>query len=182
HWTLKQFISPILGIAEALETGDIRHIMWGYEDAFLSMPFSRATQFADAVETAQLLQNRAEAYAETGDPRFLPETTNILMDMMWNYERMLLESSFVNQVYQSLDKYDRNPYRLVDVDSSGTIQRDNLSQPMEGDALRTYINDGGVAAQGWAQYDPSTSQIRQRAESRFTVALLGSLVNGLGGQ
>lgn len=182
HWTLKQFLSPALGIAEALETGDIRHIQWGFEDAFMSMPLSQAQQWSDAVETAQLMQNRAEAYADTGDPRFLPETTNLMMDMVWNYERMLLESSFVNQVYQSLDQYDRNPFRLVDVDADGIIQRDDLSQPMDSNALDAFVSDEGVTQSGYAQLDPSQLAMRSRAESRFTVALLGSLVNGLGGQ
>lgn len=182
HWTLKQFVSPALGIAEAINTGDFRHVMWGFEDAFLSMPLAQATMWSDAVETNRMLQNRAAAYAETGDPAYLPHTTDLLMQVVWNYERMLFENSFINNLYQSLDTYDRNPYRLVDLDADGNIQRNDLGVPMGSDELKSYINDDGTVSQGWLQPDGATREIREKAESRFTVALFGSLVNGLGGQ
>jgi uncharacterized membrane protein YgcG len=179
HWMLKQFVSPVVGIEKFLETGDFRHVTWGFQDALGSFPLVNTMMWHDAVETAGMLTADAETLAETGQPTDMVESANLLTRAVGTYERMLFENSFVNQLYIGYDAYDRDPYVLPLPDSDGTLQRD-----VEGNArpqnlaLTTFLNDEGDLQRGYLGQRDYKTELKVMAENRGTFAFVTSLFSG----
>ena len=184
HWTLKQFISPIVGISKFINTGNFNHIVWGFGDGLGSMPLVNAMSWNDAVVTAETLWQKsmdAEAAAENGaDETLLAFATQGLLDGVARLERMLFENAFINSVYTAADKYDRDPWTLPDVDADGIIQRDNLGQPMETTAMNEYLDENGNFALGTVGREDLFGQLRSYTERRGTLAFFLSMFSGLG--
>ena len=178
HWTLKQFISPLMGIERFASTGDLRQVIWGFEDALGSMPLVNANSWDESVLVSAELAENAEAARASGNPEDMARSYGFLMGSVMTLERMLFENAFVNSLYTSFDKYDRDPWTVVDVDTDGSIVRDNLGTPMSTQALQQYINDDGVIAEGRIQHSGGDVQMRRLGESRATLAFFGSLFTG----
>jgi hypothetical protein len=182
HWTLKQFLSPIMGIERFMNTGDFRQVVWGFEDALGSMPLVNASLWDESVlVSAELADNAASAQAN-GNPEDMANSYGWLLGAVMKMERMLFENAFVNSIYQSIDKYDRDPWTMPDVDTEGKIVRDNLGTPMSTQALQQYLDEGGVVKEGRVQYGAAEIEMRRLGESRMTFALFGSLFTGFGGK
>jgi len=186
HWTLKQFISPIIGISNFANTGNFNHVFWGFEDAIGSMPLVSSMSWHDTEQTATMLFQKAmdaEEAAENGaDETILAYATQFTLDAIARLERNLFENAFINSIYTAADKYDRDPWVLQDVDADGIIQRDNLDQPMETTALNEYLDSEGNAALGTAGRDDLFGQLRQYGERRATLAFFASLFTGFDSQ
>ena len=178
HWTLKQFLSPIMGIERFMDTGDFRQVMWGFEDALGSMPLVNASLWDESARVSvELAENAANAQA-SGNPEDMANSYGFLFGAVMKMERMLFENAFVNSLYTSMDKYDRDPWTMPDVDTDGKIVRDNLNTPMSTTALQQYINDDGVIAEGKVGYSAGEIEMRRLGESRATLAFFGSLFTG----
>jgi hypothetical protein len=188
HWTLKQFVAPAMGIARFIDTGNFAHVAWGFEDAVGSMPLVNTMLYDDAARTANELYAASLDAEHRGSPEDLVNSTNFLMNAVMKLERMLLENSFVNSVYVAADKWDRDPYVLVDVDADGNIQRDNFATPMETDGMKQYLYDNGTpnnpdddtVRQAYLGRDWSETTLRSYTERQASLAFLGSLFTGLG--
>jgi len=178
-WWMKLFLSPMLGLSKAEATGDLRHIFWGYEDAFLSSPILNFGMWAETVDTAAMMMNIGMADVEDGRTAGDP---GVMMDMFLYFERKLLENSFLNSLYVASDTYDRNPFRMVDMDAAGQLQRDKLGQTEDGQVYYSYVDEQGITRQAYVQFDGPEAQFRSAAEGRFTLAILGSLFGGLAGR
>jgi hypothetical protein len=181
HWVLKQFVSPALGISKFAKTGDLRQILWGFQDAIGSFPLVDTMRFDDAMKTADQLFQKATDTASNANEESIPEAFEFVLNGVMTLERMLFENSFINSIYVASDRYDRDPWRIVDLDATGEIQRDDLSAPMAADALSRYLGDGETTQTGYAEYDYAQGTIRGYAESRLGVAIAGSLFTGLTG-
>lgn len=180
HWMLRQFISPVLGMEKFFETGDFRHIGWGFEDALLSFPLINTASWRDAHETANMLANQADDEAAKG-PGFFGVSSNLLTGAVGTYERMLFENAFVNQLYVGMDRYDRDPYVLPLIDSDGDMQKDIEGNTRKQDiALRTFINDEGEMQQGFLGRDGWGTELRELTENRATLGFITSFLPGLG--
>ena len=181
HWTLKQFISPFMGISEFINTGNFQHVIWGFQDALGSMPLVNETSYDEAVRVAMELQNAAADIESRGNPQELPEAFNLMLGATMTLERMLLENAFVNSIYTSTDKYDRDPYTLADLDDTGNIQRDDTGQPQETTALQQYKDElTGEIKEGYLKPDLTQTKLKSLTEARGTLAFLLSLTDGLG--
>jgi hypothetical protein len=178
HWTIKQFVSPFLGITKFIDTGDPRQVMWGFEDALFAMPLVNTMKWDDSVNIANELYAAALDAENAGGPEDLALSAGFMVNMVMGFERMLLENSFVNSLYTTMDKYDRDPWTIQDVDTTGTIQRNDFGTPMETDALEQYLNDAGEIQEGYAGRSKEEVILRQLGENRATLGFFGSLFTG----
>ena len=196
HWTVKQFMSPIIGMERYFETGDFRQVLWGFQDAIGSMPLFNATTLDRAMLTGDELARAAQDATAQGGPNALPNTYGFVSGIVHYYQYALMESSFLNSIYMGMDEYDRDPYVLPMRDSDGDLQRDIEGNTREmGDAhmgsegldgrgkgLQKYVDDEGNVQQGYVSQSNSTTQRRVLAENRLSYALITSLFTGLSGQ
>jgi uncharacterized membrane protein YgcG len=182
HWTLKQFLSPIMGIERFMETGDYRQVIWGFEDALGSMPLVNAAMWDESVLVSAELADAAASHQASGNAEDMANSYGQLLGGVMKLERMLFENAFVNSIYQSIDKYDRDPWTMPDVDTEGKIVRDNLGTPMSTQALQQYIGKDGNITKGKVGYSAGEIEMRRLGESRATLALFGSLFTGFGGK
>ena len=179
HWMLKQFVSPIMGMDRFFQTGDWRQIMWGFQDALGSYPLINDMMWADANLTAAELAESALRAEELGTPEALPAAFSLWTKVLMTYENMLLENSFINQLYVAYDEYDRDPYVIPMVDAEGNILTDKMGNPMKTDALNSYYNaETGEIKEGYATRGQADAAIRGYAENRLSLGLLLSLVTG----
>lgn len=177
-WVAKQFISPIIGMERFFDTGDFRQVTWGFTDAIGSFPIINSLMLHDAVETAQDFVGDADEAAKDGQPKV---ANNALISAVGTYERMLFENSFVNQLYQASDRYDRDPYAQPLLDSDEDTQVDAMGQPREADEMREYIDEDGNIKQGYVARSGASAKLHQLTENRATMAGALSLFTGLGG-
>ena len=179
HWTLKQFISPMIGIENFLNTGNFAHVIWGFEDALGSMPLINEGAWDEAARISTELQQAALESESRGNPVDLANAYGFWINSVMTLERMLFENSFVNSIYTAADEYDRDPYTLADLNDTGEIQRDDTGQAQEATALQDYKNENGEAAQGYLQASPTEARIKGLTENRASLALMTSLFTGL---
>ena len=179
HWVMRQFVSPILGIQKAFDTGDFRHIFWGYQDALGSMPLFNAQTWSDVQRTTELLMATApDADAEERLDAGL-DALGVAVNIVMLYESMLLESSFVNQLVIGFDKYDRDPWVIPEI-ANGEIVRNRLDVPEETNALVEFQDpETGEIRMGTKGRDWMDATMHGFTENRQTLALLMSSFTGL---
>lgn len=181
HWTLRQFISPIVGMEKFFETGDTRHILWGFEDALGSFPLINETMLYSGVQTYKELISASKQVEADGGPASLPDAHYFMLSAVAAMEKMLFENTFVNMVMVGLDKYDRDPWKLPELDSAGEIQRDRLDVPRPTMALESFVDpETGEVRQGYVSRDWMDGQVHTLAENRSTLALMMNLFTGQG--
>ena len=178
HWTVKQFVSPFLGIAKFIDTGDYRQVLWGFEDAVEAMPLINTMYWDDASRTAAELYAASLDSEARGTPEDLASSANLLINSVMRLERMLFENSFINSLYTTMDKYDRDPWVLPEVDGDGRLVRNDLGQPAETSALQQTFNDDGTIREEYVGRTWDEATLRQLGENRATLALFYSLFTG----
>jgi hypothetical protein len=178
HWTLKQFISPMMGMERFINTGDFRQVLWGFEDALGSMPLVNASSWDEAATVSAELASNAAKEGASGNPEDMANGFGFLFKSVMTLERMLFENAFVNSIYQSIDKYDRDPWTVVDVDSEGKIVRDNTDVPMDTLAMQQYLDDNKNVALSDIQHSEGDVAFKRLGEQRVTLAFFGSLFTG----
>ncbi len=195
HWIIKPLTSPLLGMERFFDTGDIRQLKWGFEDAISSMPLLNMITFNKAVTMSEELSHSAQDAAASGNIG-ASDSAGFLTHLVSYYESALFESSFLNSLYVGFDDYDRDPYVMPLRDSDGNIQRDaegnaraNSDQHLRSEgldgrglALQTYVDDEGNVQQGYWQDSGANVSSRIMAENRLSFALISSLVTGLQGK
>lgn len=172
NWTLKQFISPVMGMEKFFETGDFRQVTWGFQDAIGSFPLINGMMWDGAVSTAHELAAAAKNEEQTGTPGGLMNASWFLANVVGTYERMLFENAFVNQIYVMRDKYDRDPYRLPLTDSDGTLQLDVNGDPRRQNlGMEQYIDpESGEVLSGYVGRDTSDGILHALTENRLSLA------------
>jgi hypothetical protein len=180
NWVTRQFLSPVIGMERFFETGDFRQVTWGFQDAVGSFPLINSLMWDDAVSTGTELAKLAQNENKLGDASNLTNTTWFLTNAVGNYERMLFENSFVNQLYVGYDRYDRDPYVLPLRDSDGDLQKDIEGNVRPNDvALESYIDpETGEIRQGYQGRDTASATLHALTENRGTLAFVTSLFTG----
>ena len=182
NWILRSVLSPIIGMERYFNTGDMREIWWGYEDAFYSFPLVNTMFSREAATVFNELQASAEEIEGIGSPEALPEFFGAMVKGVADLERMLLEHSFINMIYIASDPFDRDAYVKVNRDAAGNITRDELGLPERSTAMRDYIDPKtGQVAQGYLPRDWQDSRLAGFAENRATLALLSTMISKIGG-
>ena len=181
-WFLRQFVSPVLGMSKALETGDFRYITWGYQDALASFPLINASTWDSTNDLVGRLLQQAEAAGDVDASLDLQlDAWGNLINGVAAYEKMLFENSFINMIYVGMDKYDRNPWVLPRTDIDGNIIRPDLNQPAETTALDQYVDpETGEVKLSNKQRDFWDATIHSFSENCATLALAMSLFTGQG--
>lgn len=196
HWTMQQVFLPMMGMEKFFETGDIRHVWWGFTDAIGSMPLVNTMMLDRGLDMAAELTAAAADADAVGGTEGLTDTMGFLGMLVSTFENMLFESAFLNQLYVGLDDYDRDPYVLPLRDSDGTLQRDafgevrpNKSLRMRSEgldgrglALETFFDEDGQMQQGYAKLSAAEAQSRSMAKNRLSYAIVSSLFTGLSGK
>jgi hypothetical protein len=180
NWTLRYFLSPILGFERFYETGDPMEIVHGFSDALGSHPVVGSQIWDEALETAAELHANANDAVEAGD---VMGGANHMINFVGVFERMLLENSMLNMIYVGTDRYDRDPYKLVAIDSEGKPRIDVRNEEYAtNEALRQFEDPTtGEIREGYVARDPNGALIRSFTENRLTMALGMSLFSGLTG-
>ena len=179
HWMVKQFLSPIIGVERFMETGDTRHIFWGFEDAILSFPLINEMMWTDTVNVAAELNNNMIEAAQLNAAEAMPASLNWGMKMMMSLESMLFEMSFVNQLYVAMDEYDRDPYVIPQVIDEDTTRVDKLGQPVGTDAMTEFIDpETGDVSQGYIKREGTDQTLHAFSERRASLMLFMSLITG----
>lgn len=195
HWILKPLTSPLLGMERFFDTGDIRQLKWGFEDAITSMPLFNMITLNKAMTMSEELSHSAQDSAAQGNLG-ASDSAGFLTHLVSYYESALFESSFLNALYVGFDDYDRDPYVLPLRDSDGDLQRDaegnvraNSDQHLRSEgldgrglALQNYVDEDGKVQQGYFTESDTATQSRVLAESRLSYGLISSLVTGLAGK
>lgn len=182
HWMVKQFLSPIMGIARFAETGDFREVMWGYQDALGAFPLINDGSWEKALLTYKELTAAAKDAEMRGTPADMSDAAYALIATTAAFESMLLENSFVNALYVGMDQYDRDPWKLPQTDGEGNIVRDELGQPQNTEALQSYLDENGEVKAGYVPRDWLDAQAHALSENRASFALMMSLFTGVTGQ
>ena len=183
HWIIKQFISPLIGIQKAMDTGNLEQIAWGFQEAVGSMPIWNETLAIDAHQTFETLMAQARETAKNEDGMD-PEVAQMaamgfLTRGIMAYESMILESSFANLVYQNLDKYDRDPFKIPDRLVDGTIVRNRADVPAPTTMLEEFFDpETGEIRKGYESRDYFQGTLYGYSENRMTLAFLLSLGTG----
>jgi hypothetical protein len=195
HWIMKPLTSPLLGMERFFETGDIRQLKWGFEDAITSMPLLNMVTLNKAMTMSEELSHAAQDSAAQGNMG-ASDSAGFLTHLVSYYESALFESSFLNAIYVGMDDYDRDPYVMPLRDSDGELQSDaegnvraNSDQNLRSEgidgrglALQNYVDDEGNVSQGYFTESDNTTKSRILAEGRLSFALMSSLITGLAGK
>lgn len=134
HWVFRQFTSPLMGIQRFFNTGDMREIAWGFQDAIGAVPTSVLNTWNQSVEAVHQLNVEAQDYARESNQTLETQSTftQLVINTAAIFESALLENNFVNSVRSGADRYDRDPYRLPATDESGNIvMEDGLPKQTE---------------------------------------------------
>lgn len=189
HWIFNQFLSPVVGMERFFETGDLRQIRWGFEDAIGVIPYSVPRMWNEAKTTVDALQAAARDSADGTDVQSIGHTNRLLLTIASVYEKALFESSFVNSVRASMDEYDRNPWVIPEMNRlTDEIKRDPATQTPLPTGSLTQWRDAGpdkkmntaddVVRSGYTGRDEMSAFFHQYAENNLTAALLSSLFTG----
>lgn len=187
NWTMKYFMSPILGFERFYRTGDFSEVILGFGDAIGSHPIVNSTLWKETVDTASELHAASNDAVEKGD---MPQAAHLLVTAVSTFERMMLENATVNMIYTGVDRYDRDPYKLPARDSDRNLQGDVRGNPYQtNEALTSVVDDNGTpdnpaddfVRQEYVDRDGAGALLRSYTENRFGLAFLGSLVTGVTG-
>lgn len=175
NFVLKQVVSPLLGMQRFFQNGNPYEILWGFEDAYTSLPLVNTMGWHGATDSYVRLMAEAEKKAGNGDPADMPEVYRLMLNAVFTLERMLMESSFANQIYIGTDTYDRDPWKIIDKTGTGETRTNRLGLPEPTDALHTFENDEGELQQGYRQRTWLDAQLHSYSENRLGFALLAEL-------
>ncbi|QGH78670.1 hypothetical protein SEA_WESAK_29 [Microbacterium phage Wesak] len=177
HWTLKLFASPLMGMADFLDTGNIEYLLSGYRDAVGSLPFANILSWQDAEQTARTLAEAAAAGStEAVEPGQYADAMNPVMSLVFLLERVTMENAFISGLYNSLDKYNRNPWVYAGINDDGTIRTNALGNPISSEAEQYMVNDQGETYEGDIYRDSVDGQNRAVISQRPVLATMMNML------
>lgn len=187
NWIVKSVLSPIIGMERFFNTGNAHELVWAYKDAFYSMPLVNTMLFDDAsqvfaeLSAAAMEAEEASEGAGVANPDSLPQAFGFWVQGLMAYERMLLESSFINQLYVASDKYDRDAWVLPERGDNGQIMTNRLGVPQPTVALQDVKLDTGEVITAYKGRDWWDASLHGFTENRGTLAVLSNLFTGFEG-
>ncbi len=181
HWPMKAIFSPIIGMEKFFNTGEFKHVVWGFEDALGSMPLVNPQTYKDTTDTVADLNAMAQAEQRNGGELAHVKTTNILTQIVGLYEGLIFESSFGNALYIGRDEVVRDPYIQVRKDSDGDTQEYVGGLPRPTDKLQQVVDPiTGDVITPYEQRSSRSSALASLTKNRFTMAVVASLFSGRG--
>ena len=182
NWIVKSILNPVIGMERFFNTGNSMELVWAFQDAFYSMPLVNTMLFDDAMNVYSELAASAYEQEELANPQSMPEAFGFMVKSVMSLERMLLESSFINQIYQAMDKYDRDSWVLPDRREDAGIGYNNMGVPQKTGMLKEFTRPDGTVGMAYQGRDWWDATMHGYTENRFTAAILGNLFTfGQGG-
>ncbi|QOC56121.1 hypothetical protein SEA_ZHENGYI_29 [Microbacterium phage Zhengyi] len=177
HWTLKLFLSPVMGMADFLDTGNVEYLLSGFRDAVGSLPFSSILSWNDAEQTARTLAASAAAGStEAVEPGQYADAMNPVMSLLFLMERVTMENAFISGLYNNLDEYNRNPWVYAGIDDHGDILVDKTGTPISSEAQQYMVNDDGTVFEGEMYRDSVEGQNRAVISQRPVLATMMNML------
>ncbi|QJD52938.1 hypothetical protein SEA_PHEDRO_31 [Microbacterium phage Phedro] len=183
HWTVNFFISPIVGMAEFLQTGEFGDLVKGFENAVGQMPLVNTNFFWDAVNVSHdMYINATNEVPE--DPGELANINSIFLKIFGTLEKATFELAFINELVSTVDTYNRNPWGLPDLLEDGqTIRRDLDGVPQQTPATDQEITVDPVTGEEIVIDKRQTRSYdeglwRNFAQNNQTFALFATMVTG----
>jgi hypothetical protein len=178
----------MMGIQRFFNTGDLREVFWGFQDAAAVIPYSAMNIWREAHEAADVLAGDAAAIAAEGEgtPETRAEVAGNLVTIAMIYEKALFENSFVNGLRNSSDEFDRDPWKYAATADENTGELDRLQgtgNTQQSKATGSYFNEetGQVETAYLNRADDWSLQggnLHSYAENNATFAVLASLFTG----
>ncbi|QQO39377.1 hypothetical protein SEA_CRUNCHYBOI_34 [Microbacterium phage CrunchyBoi] len=182
HWTLKLFASPVMGMSDFLDTGNVEYLLSGFRDAVGALPFTNVLQWNDAEETARTLAAAAAAGStEAVEPGQYADAMNPLMSAVFLLERVTMENAFISNIFNNSDKYNRNPWVYAGIDESGNIIVDQTGVPTSSEAQQYLQNDDGTTFEGEMYRESVDGQNRAVISQRPVLSTMLNLLFGTTG-
>lgn len=179
NWVVKSILSPIIGMERFFNTGNPWELTWGYKDAFYSMPLVNTMLWDDANQVFAELATAAMNEEAKATPESLPKAFDFWTRALMSYERMLLESSFINSLYAASDKYDRDAWVLPERGADGKIVTNRLGIPQPTGALEERVDPiTGKVVSSYVGRDWWDATLHGFTENRGTLAILSQLFTG----
>lgn len=177
-WILDQYLAPARGIARFANSGDTDDIKNGFMDGLLAMPLFNVATFNDTLATVAEMHDLAADENRLGGANNATETYGFLTNIVGMYENMLLENSFINQIYQASTEYVVDPYVMPARDEYGRVIRDAEGDVMPTGAFESYMADDGTWSLGRANRDQGDGNMHALTASRAGLAVLKSVFSG----
>ena len=182
HWTLKLFASPVMGMSDFLDTGNVEYLLSGFRDAVGSLPFTNILSWNDAEQTARTLAEAAAAGStEAIEPGQYADSMNPVMSALFLLERVTMENAFLSSIMNNTDKYNRNPWVYAGIGDDGQILTDATGVPISSEALEYQVNDDGTVYEGNMYRDSVDGQNRAVISQRPVLSTMMNLLFGTAG-
>lgn len=178
NWMLRQFFSPLIGMARFFETGNPQEVVRGFEDALGAFPLINNTMWSSAVASYNTLMDAAADNAGRGRPEDMTQAHLLMTTAVRTLENMYFESSFANAIYVAMDEYDRDPW-VIPMTENGEIQRDGEGLPIPTNMLESFRDEEtGEVRQGYQNRDWQEAASYSLSETRLSHAIFQSLFTG----
>ena len=184
NFITKALLSPALGFAKFMSSGNTSDIVAGFEDALTSLPLVNTMMWGETLDTFDALASEAKAHQDTGTSNGELVGWSYLFKGVMVMERFLFENAFVNEVYQSVDKYDRDNWAKVAQengsltrDGSGETERAGELTAIQGDTEEETFNEDGTVNYKYTTASDDEAAINAMGEKRFGVGLLSKLAS-----
>jgi len=183
HWTLKFFVSPVMGMAEFLQTGNWIDLADGFADALGSMPLINTNFMWEAFTTSEQMYERAVDGVST-EPGEASDAMSLLIKSVGTLVKALFEFAFINELVSNADTVIRNPWALPELKDDGTIKTDLEGLPEETTLVHDEIDmnpDSPTYGEVVERQDTRSYQeglIRNFTQNNQTAAFLATLFTG----
>lgn len=186
HWIVRQWTSPVMGMAKFFETGDMRELAYGFWDAASVIPYSALTLWRQANESFDIMSASIKEAEQIGTEDSEQRRRTLMVSTVGMLERALIDNQFVNSLWQAADEVDRAPWLIPATDEIGNILRQpGTGFPMaQEQALQDQVfidpqtgEPTNVGATYMKRTQEQTAQYA-RAERSATYAVVRSLFDG----
>ena len=182
HWTIRQFTSPILGMQRFFDTGDLREIAYGFQDALSVIPNSITRTFEQANVLAASLADQASNTSREDTIEARGAVNQLVVNIVTAYEKVLFENQFINTLYTASDEFDRDPY-AIPLTKNKVIQReDSTNLPLRSKTLQATRDAEGAVDLSYDKRTAAEALPYAYTENNLTAAIVMSLFSGKFGE
>lgn len=186
HWVIQQYTAPLMGMARAFETGDLRPLFRGFWEAAAVIPYSAVNLWRQTNEAVDIMTESAEAAAAEGTADGDARRRSLWVSTVGMMERALIDNQFLNSLWTAFDEVDRAPWLVPQTNDIGQIVREpgtGFPVAQEQALQPTLYTDPvtgeptEVGAGYWKRNEQETAW-HMRAEKSPTYAILRSIFTG----
>ena len=172
-WTMKQYISPLIGIEKFVSTGDTSWIIDGFAEAVGSMPLVNWTTISEGFKVGiELAKSGEDELATDQTPAGWARGTALIAASISTMASIMFEAPFANAVYRNMSgEFEKNPFaKAMEVDGQAAYDIDG--SPRADLTQAPYVDPAtGEIVEGFMQEERRTGNIKSMTQNRLTMAL-----------